>query len=140
MPQTRPSTIARAVPAILVSLFTLAPVVQGADETTSDAGMELMQQQIRELQARVQKLEAMMEGGFNPVAPPEPVPGGWRKQANWALLAPGMSGYRVREILGEPQDETTVNKFEFWEYGDGKARLYMDRLKSWEVPVGIDAP
>jgi hypothetical protein len=27
-----------------------------------------------------------------------------------------------------------VKKFEYWLYGDGKAAMYMNRLKSWKTP------
>lgn len=139
-PSTKPATIDRAGPAMLLFLLALAPIVQGAEESTQGTEVEMLKQQIQDLQVRVEQLEQQIQqrSVSAPVASMEPVPGGWRKQANWALLSAGMSGHRVREILGEPQDETTVSKFEFWEYGDGKARLYMGRLKSWEIPSGLD--
>ena len=129
----------RAGLAVLLSLPAFASVVHSADESTGGGEMQMLKQQVYDLQMRVEQLEQKLQQGLTP-APAEPVPGGWRKQANWALLSAGMSDHRVREILGEPQDETTVSKFEFWEYGDGKARLYMDRLKSWEIPSGIEDP
>ncbi|MBT8474802.1 MAG: hypothetical protein KJO78_04945, partial [Alphaproteobacteria bacterium] len=68
----------------------------------------------------------------------EPVPGGWRKAHNWNLLRAGMSDYEVVEILGEPDREKTVKKFDFWYYGDGKLSVYLRRLKGWEIPSGLD--
>ncbi|MGB5639906.1 MAG: hypothetical protein WBM63_12350 [Sedimenticolaceae bacterium] len=140
MPHKKTATTSRAGSAILLSLLAFAPVVHSADESTGGGEMQMLKQQLHDLQMRVEQLEQKLQQGLTtaPAAPAEPVPGGWRKQANWALLSAGMSDHRVREILGVPQDETTVSKFEFWDYGDGKARLYMGRLKSWEIPSGID--
>jgi hypothetical protein len=50
-----------------------------------------------------------------------------------------MEPYRVEEILGEAEAERRVKKFEYWSYGNGILRFYLGRLKSWEVPDGLDA-
>ena len=99
-----------------------------------------MRQQILDLQKRVERLEGKVEQGPPPSAVQElqPVAGGWRKAHNWKMLAEGMTPYRVKEILGEPERQKTVNKFEFWYYGDGKLRIYLRRLKSWDVPGGLE--
>lgn len=112
-----------------------------ADCRAADASrMEALQQQVEELRGRVQRLEAQMQAGVpaHPVRKVRPVSGGWREAANWGLLAKGLSDYEVEEILGEPQGRKTVNKYEFWHYGDGIARFYLGRLKSWESPDGIE--
>ena len=140
MPHTGPATTRWARMLLLLSLLVVSAAGLSADGFQQSDEIATLKQQVRDLQARVERLEqtaqqeAMVESELNSA----PVPGGWRKQTNWALLTKGMTDYRVKEILGEPQHEKTVNKFEFWEYGDGKARLYMRRLKSWEVPSGID--
>ncbi len=104
--------------------------------------IELLKQQILDLQQRVEHLEGrLQQGGAESVERDlEPVTGGWRKAHNWGLLSEGMTAYRVQEVLGEPDQRKTVNKFEFWYYGDGKVRLYLRRLKNWDVPTGLDRP
>ena len=125
---------------LLIALISAAPLPSAADAAPEGPTTEALQQQIRELQARVDRLEATIQQGVpvNPAQTVQPVPGGWKKEANWHLLTKGMATHEVTEILGEPQRRRSVNKFEFWEYGDGLARLYLRRLKSWEIPTGID--
>ena len=124
---------------VLIGLISATPVPSAADTGPEGPSIEALQQQIRELQARVDRLEATIQQGVpvNPAQTVQPVPGGWKKEANWNLLSKGMTTHEVTEILGEPQRRRSVNKFEFWEYGDGLARLYLRRLKSWEIPTGI---
>ena len=49
-----------------------------------------------------------------------------------------MSSYLVKAILGEPDRQKTVKKFEFWYYGDAKLSVYLRRLKGWEIPSGVE--
>ena len=102
--------------------------------------IERLQQQVLDLQRRVERLEGELAEGVpvNMAREVEPVPGGWRKGHNWRLLREGMTAYRVKEVLGEPDRERSVKKFEFWYYGDAKVSLYMRRLKRWETPDGLD--
>jgi hypothetical protein len=125
---------------VLIGLISATPVPSAADAAPDGPSIEALQQQIRALQKRVDRLEATIQQGVpvNPAQTVQPVPGGWKKEANWNLLSKGMTTDEVSEILGEPQRRRSVNKFEFWEYGDGLARLYLRRLKSWEIPTGID--
>ena len=125
--------------ALLLSLLLVQPAVV-ADESSQDSEIEMLKRQVLDLQRRVERLEGELAQGV-PVKrarEAEPVPGGWRKQHNWQLLTEGMTSYRVEEILGEPDRRKTVKKFEFWYYGDGKIRIYLRRLKSWEVPSTLD--
>lgn len=104
---------------------------------SNSAEIEVLRQQVRDLQARVEKLESGMqraEAAAIVVGAVDPVPGGWRKEENWRLLTRGLPTTRVVEILGEPDDTRTIKKFEYWEYGDGLTRFYMGRLKSWDIP------
>jgi len=130
--------LARIVLLTLLLLTTQAGF--SADEMPQNREIEHLNQQVRELQQRVERLEGEIAQGVpvNRAREVEPVPGGWRKSHNWQLLTEGMAGYRVREILGEPDREKTVKKFEFWYYGDGKVKMYLRRLSSWEIPRGID--
>ena len=98
--------------------------------------IDRLQQQVDTLQQRLTALEERIDAGVptNKALKVEPKPGGWRNAGNWRLLADGMTADEVVRILGVPDSNRTVRKFEYWEYGDGLARLYMDRLKSWEVP------
>ena len=127
--------------ALLLSLllFTLAPLRVQAHE--DDTEIELFRQQILDLQKRVERLEGEVEQGVPAGAAQalQPVAGGWRKAHNWNLLQAGMSDYEVIEILGEPDREKTVKKFDFWYYGDGKLSVYMRRLKGWDIPSGLDS-
>lgn len=104
---------------------------------SQSAEIETLKQQVLDLQKRVERLEGEIEQGVpvNPARVVEPEPGGWRTAGNWNLLAKGMPYYEVIRILGEPDSTKTVRKFEYWYYGDGKLRLYLRRLKSWEVPA-----
>jgi len=126
--------------ALLVSLllFASVPLAQQAHE--DDSEIESLRRQILDLQKRVERLEGEVEQGVpvNMARKVEPVPGGWRKVHNWNLLEAGMSDYEVIEILGEPDREKTVKKFDFWYYGDGKLSVYMRRLKRWQVPSGLE--
>ncbi|MCB1772968.1 MAG: hypothetical protein KDI88_05090 [Gammaproteobacteria bacterium] len=116
------------------SLFTL-------QVAAADPEIEALKQQLLDLQQRVEKLEAGLattDAAVEAVKPPEVVPGGWRKQANWRVLDKGMETHRVEEILGAADSTRRVGKFEYWEYGNGLLRFYLGRLKSWEIPDGID--
>lgn len=127
--------------ALLVSLLlcTSAPLPVQAHE--DDTEIELLRQQILDLQKRVERLEGEVEQGVPSSAAQalQPLAGGWRKAHNWKVLAEGMTAYRVKEVLGEPERQKTVKNFEFWYYGDGKVRLYLRRLKSWDLPSGLDS-
>lgn len=127
---------------LLMTLSGAAPGVAAADPAAEGPGIEALQRQVRDLQTRVDRLEATLREGVpvNPARTVQPLPGGWRQAANWQLLSKGMEPHEVAEILGEPQRRRSGKKFEYWEYGDGLARLYLRRLKSWEVPTGIAAP
>jgi len=95
----------------------------------------------QDLQQRVEKLEsdlASTDAAVVAVQPPKVVPGGWRKQANWRVLDKGMEKHRVEEILGPREGSRRVGKFEYWSYGNGLLRFYFGRLKSWEIPDGIE--
>ena len=125
---------------VLTGLISATPMLPAADAAPEGPTTEELQQQIRELQTRVDRLEATIQQGVpvNPAQTVQPIPGGWKKEANWNLLTKGMTTHEVTEILAEPQRRRSVNKFEFWEYGDGLARFYLRRLKSWEIPTGTD--
>lgn len=139
---TNGSTISKGIQSALLLLVggIASTGLAAADTPTERATIEAMQQQIRDLQARVDRLEGKIEQGVpvNPAQTVQPIPGGWRKAANWRLLVRGMTTDDVIDVLGEPQKQRSAGKFEFWEYGDGIARLYMNRLKSWDIPTGID--
>ena len=132
-------SVTRAAPRLLLSLLLYVPFALAADESQQDQ-IEALRQQLRDLQERVERLESEVEQAVpvNMAPKVEPVAGGWRKEHNWKLLAEGMSDYEVKAILGEPDRQKTVKKFEFWYYGDGNLRVYMRRLKSWDIPSGID--
>ena len=125
---------------LLLSLLLFAPLAPAADES-QQSQIEALKQQLQDLQERVKRLEGEVEQGVpvNMARKVEPVPGGWRKEHNWKLLVEGMSDYEVVKILGEPDRQKTVKKFEFWYYGDGKLSTYMQRLKGWDIPSGIDS-
>ena len=129
-----------AAPALALSLLAAAPAGRAAEAAAMAGEIEFLKEQIRDLQARVDKLEGKVQQGIpvNVALKVEPVPGGWRKESNWKLLNEGMMNQRVVEILGEPQDRKTVNKFEYWYYGDGMVGLYLRRLKSWKLPSDLD--
>ncbi len=129
----------RVLAALMCLCGTLSAVTVAGDAPQGD-GLEALEQRLEALQQRVERLEQVMANAVpaDRARTAEPVPGGWRNAGNWKLLAAGMSDYEVVEILGEPDAERTVKKFEFWDYGDGAAKLYMRRLKSWQVPSGID--
>jgi hypothetical protein len=133
-------SVTRAGPRLLLSLLLFVPFALAADEAQQDQ-IEALKQQLRDLQERVERLESEVEQGVpvNMAPKVEPVPGGWRKEHNWKLLAEGMSDYEVKAILGEPDRQKTVKKFEFWYYGDSKLSVYMRRLKSWDIPSGFDS-
>jgi hypothetical protein len=141
MPKNGSLIVSSTGPALLLALAAASPKLPAADVSSEAITIEALQQQVRDLQTRVDRLEATLQQGVpvNPAKTVQPIPGGWKKAANWNLLTKGMATHEVTEILGEPQRRRSVNKFEFWEYGDGLARLYLRRLKSWEVPTGIDA-
>ena len=113
----------------------LVPLVSLADDP-AQSRIEQLERDLATLEARVQKLEARWAKGvpMNRALKIEPEPGGWRNAENWALLGRGMPHDEVLRILGEPDNRRTIKKFEYWYYGNGKARLYLNRLKSWEVP------
>ncbi len=118
----------------------MLPAAAAADLS---AEVELLRQQVRDLQARVEQLEGRVQQGLpvNRALEVQPVAGGWREEFNWSLLDDGMQTSRVSEILGEPERTRSVSKFDYWHYGDdGLLRFYLGRLKSWEVPTGIAAP
>jgi hypothetical protein len=118
-------------------------LVPGSAAADLSAEVELLRQQVRDLQARVEQIEGRVQQGLpvNRALEVQPVAGGWREEFNWSLLDSGMQTFRVSEILGEPERRRSVSKFDYWHYGeDGLLRFYMGRLKSWEVPGGIGTP
>lgn len=134
------STVRAWAVVLLVLLLPLQPSI-AADGAAPSSEIEMLKQQIIDLQRRVERLEGEVEQGLpvNMARKVKPVPGGWRKAHNWKLLEEGMSDYEVIEILGEPDREKTVKKFDFWYYGDGKLSVYMRRLKGWDIPSGIES-
>ena len=140
MSNRNPGPFLRTGVVLLLSLLLVQPAF-AADGPSEDSEIEALKRQVLDLQTRLEHLEHRIEQGVpvNMALEVEPVAGGWRKEYNWRLLSEGMTDKRVREILGEPDRQKTVKKFEFWYYGDGKVRVYMRRLKSWEIPGGIDS-
>ena len=140
MPVTRHPSTPVCIGLILATLLSAPTRASAAGGTPAEQDFEALQQQILELRERVERLEARMAQGtpVNRAEEVEPVPGGWRKAFNWNLLVRGMTMEEVIEILGEPQDRRSANKYEFWEYGDGLVRMYLRRLRSWDIPGGID--
>lgn len=111
-------------------------------EPADRAEVERLRDRVTELEARIERLEAGLattDAALEASKPPEPVPGGWRKAANWRVLEKGLEGWRVREILGEPDRSWQVSKFEYYSYGDdGLVRFYLGRVRSWDTPVALD--
>ncbi len=126
---------------VLLPLLGAALHSQAAEPTSDRQLIESLQQEVRELRERVERLEAERQQAAPPVAQPVPpagpTPGGWRTSSNWGLLEKGQTDEEVAAILGEPDNRRTVKKFELWEYGDGIVRFYLRRLKSWEIPQGV---
>lgn len=136
----RPSSIVAALSrtGACVAALLCVPVVAAADDS---AAIEDLRQQLRSLQQRVEQLEAGMQtqqAAVEAVQPLRPVAGGWRQAQNWRLLEKGQEGHVVEGFLGEPDNTRRVAKFEYWEYGDGLLRFYLGRLKSWELPAGLE--
>jgi len=130
-------------PVSFVSGLVLVLSLFGASQATAaDPEIEALKRQLLDLQQRVEKLEsglASTDAVVDAVQPPKVVPGGWRKQANWRALDKGMEKHRVEEILGPREGSRRVGKFEYWSYGNGVLRFYFGRLKSWEIPDGIES-
>ena len=126
--------------ALLLSAFAAAGLA--AEPASPRQQIEELQRKVSDLEARIERLEAEIRQGVpvNPAREVQPVPGGWRAAANWGLLVAGQSEHEVAAILGEPENRKRVSKFEFWEYGDGRVRFYLRRLKSWEIPTAVDGP
>jgi hypothetical protein len=127
---------------VLLPLLGAALPSQAAEPASDRQLIESLQQEVRELRKRVERLEAERERPApapvaQPAPPSEPVPGGWRTASNWGLLQKGQTDEEVAGILGEPDNRRSVRKFELWEYGDGIVRFYLRRLKSWEMPQGV---
>ena len=99
----------------------------------------MLQQQVKDLQARVAELEKKMfrqqVGGEG--TEPTPKPGGWKVAYNWQLLRSGLDRSEVRERLGEPDNTRSIGKFSIWEYGDGQGKFYLGRLNSFE-PASVE--
>lgn len=125
--------------ALLLSLSFLTLPVAAADGSQQEAEIEALRQQLNDLRQRVERLEEGRSSSLSFSTEPEvePVPGGWRKAHNWELLKEGMTAYQVKAILGEPERQKTVKKFQFLYYGDGKVTVYLRRAKSWQRPVGL---
>lgn len=98
------------------------------------ADIQVLQQQVKDLQARVSLLEKKMfrqqVGGEG--AELTPKPGGWKVGYNWQLMRSGLDRHQVRERLGEPENSHAVGKFTIWEYGDGQVKFYLGRVSSFE--------
>ncbi|MDJ0738376.1 MAG: hypothetical protein QNJ91_01585 [Gammaproteobacteria bacterium] len=127
--------IHRTAPTLIVAAALLAAGAHAADGGAAQQ-IERLQQQVETLEARLDALESRIDAGVptNKALKVEPKPGGWRNAANWGLLARNMPKEEVMRILGEPDNSKTIKKFEHWLYGDGRARLYLNRLKSWDIP------
>jgi len=114
----------------------LASLPAHADEESAQAQIDRLEQKVRALESRLEALEGRYERGVpvNKALEVEAKPGGWRNADNWAQLAKDMTEEEVIRFLGEPENRKSVKKFEYWLYGDGKAAMYMNRLKSWKTP------
>jgi hypothetical protein len=108
-----------------------------AADPAAQARIQQLEQKVLDLEDRLQALEAQFEQGVpvNKALAVEAKPGGWRNPDNWNQLARGMEKHEVERFLGEPDRIQSVSKFQYWRYGDGKATLYMNRLKSWDAPA-----
>ena len=145
MPNRETPTSFAARLLVLLPLLGAALHSQAAEPVSDRQLIESLQQEVRALRERVERLEAERQQPapaapppvVQPVPPAEPVPGGWRTASNLGLLEKGQTDEEVAGILGEPDNRRTVKKFEFWEYGDGIARFYLRRLKSCEIPQWI---
>lgn len=118
-------------------LCTAAVALAPAGSSAADeAALNALRGEIADLRARVERLEGELASGVavNPARVVQPVEGGWNAPSNWELLTRGMEPDRVTEILGEAERVRVVHKHEFWYYGNGVARFYLGRLKSWDRP------
>jgi len=116
--------------------FTLSIFLAPASVASESMELQTLQAEVAELRARVERLERDLNEGIaiNPARKVQAQPGGWNNPKNWKLLAKGMEGERVEEILGAPQTTKTIKKHVLWYYGDGKVTFYLRRLKSFEKP------
>ena len=140
MSYSKPMSFPRFAAVLLFSLPITAPFAVAANDMQQAREIEVLKQQLKDLQLRVERLEKGRDQEFSFSTEPEaePIPGGWRKAHNWNLLKEGMTSYQVKAILGEPDRQKTVKKFEFWYYGDAKLSVYLRRLKGWEIPSGVE--
>ena len=111
--------IGNALLGMALLFLAAAPPKVTAEPSSESQEIEALKQQLHDLQARVERLESNVAEGLR-------------------LLAKGMDKAEVVRILGQPQSRKTVSKHEFWRYGDGTVRLYLARLKSWELPARTD--
>lgn len=115
-------------------------LLAGAAVASDSARLDALEARVQELEERLARFEAIGEARLaGKDVPPEPVEGGWRKAYNWGLLERGMEDYDVEAVLGEPDRTKRISKFDHWLYGDGRLRFYLGRLKSWELPSGLEA-
>jgi hypothetical protein len=123
-----------AIPAAAFAIMLWSATFTATAADGSD--IQALRAEIADLRARVEHLEKEISSGVavNPARVVKPLPGGWKNEKNWKLLAKGMERERVEEILGEPDGARNVSKFEYWDYGQGKATFYLGRLKSWDRP------
>lgn len=121
--------------ALVLCAVTVALVPTGSS-AADEAALNALREEIADLRARVERLEGELASGVavNPARVVQPVEGGWHAPRNWELLTRGMEPNRVTEILGDAERVRVVHKYEFWYYGEGVARFYLGRLKSWDRP------
>ena len=85
----------------MVSLFALLALssqpVQAQDEETLQ-----LRQKISELEAKIEKLEGLLDECVASRKKVEANEYGWQNKMNWRKLEMGMSQAQVRSILGEP--------------------------------------
>ena len=87
MSYSKPMSFPRFAAVLLFSLPITAPFAVAANDMQQAREIEVLKQQLKDLQLRVERLEKGRDQEFSFSTEPEaePIPGGWRKAHNWNL-------------------------------------------------------
>lgn len=125
---------------IVAMIFLACISMPCAATPTLEQRVQALEEQVRELNRRLDQPEAPPVETTKPSVPQAPAlssPPSWQSAANWKKMRAGMNQDQVLSLLGEPEKRSGGRYRQRWDYADGRGWIEFDsggEVNEWQAP------